>query len=818
MTALLIGFVVSLNARIMRSLPRRRYISLTLVFFMAGFVVFWLLWKVLGIEWNGLSIVYWLWSDVFISTAVIQFWISVNDALHPHQAKRLVGFFVSGGLLGGLGGALLAWRLARVIGTENLLLFCPAVLVLTLIVARRVHRDREGEGERTPDARPGLSGYWEGFHAIRGHRYLRLLAGLLSAGAVAGTLIELQFNTILGWHFRSADPRTAFLGSFFAVLLAVSWFVQMFGTSRLLKRFGIRGGLLAAPLLLLAGSASIFLFSTPGLIVWAVIVKGMDKSLENTLNQSARELLYIPVPADVKDKAKIFIDMFLNKFSTALGAVLFFGFYTALRLDIEVISVVTVAFLALAIVLAAVIFGEYIQTVKKDLARKWEDGEKIVAAHVDMDSARLVFDTLQSRDRSSELYVMNLYDLIRKDRMTPELKEILAGLSGEARARSMDSLLDVGGETFFSGMEDALADKELGTEINEVFELDSYRKVMGDHLEKLTGGGSESEVGRMEAAKVLGMMKPDSGVVTQLSRLLGDPSSEVLNYALASAARLRRKEHIPLVIRQLGNPQTSRVARDALVVYGETILGTLRRRLEDSRGPLPVRKAIPEVLALLGTQRSADVLIAALQEGREATEAEVIEALYRIRAENPGRPFQGKKDPAFRHAARSQESSPARRRRTRGRRGLSGHGAETHLRPAEPHLPLRGHRQSLSEHLPGNPEGHRLLAGAPGQRRAEGLDGIPGPADRGPPAGESDRDGAGNSSKAWAGKNSAAGLERGIFPRIQWEKANAWRSFTSIRKTGNLTRSRWPGSGRPSAGPPTISFPCPTNSARAGTP
>jgi ATP:ADP antiporter, AAA family len=643
LTALLIGFVVSLNARFMRSLPRRRYISLTLVFFMAGFIVFWLLWKVLRVEWNGLSIVYWLWSDVFISTAVIQFWISVNDALHPHQAKRLVGFFVSGGLLGGLGGALLAWRLASVIGTENLLLFCPAVLVLTLIVVRRVYRDREGEGEWTPDARPGLSGYWEGFRAVRGHRYLRLLAGLLSAGAVAGTLIELQFNTILGWHFRSADPRTAFLGSFFAVLLAVSWFVQMFGTSRILKRFGIRGGLLAAPLLLLIGSASIFLFSTPGLIVWAVIVKGMDKSLENTLNQSARELLYIPVPADVKDKAKVFIDMFLNKFSTALGAVLFFGFYTALRLDIEVISVVTVAFLALAIVLAAVIFGEYIRAVKRDLARKWEDGEKIVAAHVDMDSARLVVDTLQSRERSSELYVMNLYDLIRKDRMTPELKEILAGMSGEARARSMDSLLDVGGETFFPGMEDALADKELGTEINEVFELESYRKVMGDHLEKLTGGGSESEVERMEAAKVLGMMKPDSGVVTQLSRLLGDRSSEVLNYALASAARLRRKEHIPLVIRQLGNPQTSRVARDALVVYGEAILGTLRRRLEDSREPLQVRKAIPEVLAILGTQRSADVLTAALQEGQEATETEVIEALYRIRAENPGVLFKEKK-------------------------------------------------------------------------------------------------------------------------------------------------------------------------------
>ena len=118
-----------------------------------------------------------------------------------------------------------------------------------------------------------------------------------------------------------------------------------------------------------------------------------------------------------------------------------------------------------------------------------------------------------------------------------------------------------------------MADEELGTEIKEVFELEAYRKVMGEHLEKAAGEGQESEVERMEAAKVLGMMTPEPRVIRQLGRLLGDPSPDVLNYALDSAARLKRKELIPLIVRQLGNPQTRQVAKDALAAYGGRILG-----------------------------------------------------------------------------------------------------------------------------------------------------------------------------------------------------------------------------------------------------
>jgi len=640
LTAGLIGFAVTLNVRLLRKLPRPRYLAMTTLFFIACLVLFWGLFK---LGWRGTSLIYWFWSDMFIATTVTQFWICVNDVLHPYQAKRLVGFFVSGGLLGGIGGSLLAMRLARTIGTENLLLICPALLVLTLVVSGRLLKGAVPDDARAGVEDMGKLGLLEGFGLVRRDRYLLFLAGLCATAAVVGNLIDFQFSTVLSWNYINKDPRTAFLATFNAALLVASSFVQLFGTGRLLRRFGVRAGLLGAPALLALGAAAVFFVPTGSLILWAVFVREADKGLENALSQSVRELLYIPVPPALKYRAKLFIDMFVNKFAAAGGALLLLLFYTVLHIRVEQVSFLVLAFLALWVVLALRISGAYVGAVRKDLARKWEDGEKVVAANVDVGSARLVFDTIQSRERSSILYVMNVFDLVRKDKMTPELREVLSEKSGELLARSMDSLLEAGGEAPFAGVYDALSDAELGAEIGEVFGLESYRKVMGEHLETVAGEGRGSEIERMEAAKVLGMMQPEPSVVRLLGRLLRDDSPDVVNYALDSAARLGQKEHVPLIVRQLADPRTRRTAVDALAAFGSRILGVLVKRLEDGKEDLAVRRAIPEILAVMGGQKDADALVAELLKGDGAAESEIIESLYRIRSERPDVVFREKR-------------------------------------------------------------------------------------------------------------------------------------------------------------------------------
>ncbi|MFQ5722817.1 MAG: MFS transporter, partial [Candidatus Aminicenantales bacterium] len=145
LTALLIGLAVTLNTKLLHQLKRQLYISFSLAFFISNLFLFWILFKS---QWPWLSMIYWFWTDIFIATSITQFWIVVNDIYHPHQAKRLVGFFVSGGLLGGIVGSIIASRLANIIGTENLLLICPLMLFLSLVIVNLVYRSQPKKEKR----------------------------------------------------------------------------------------------------------------------------------------------------------------------------------------------------------------------------------------------------------------------------------------------------------------------------------------------------------------------------------------------------------------------------------------------------------------------------------------------------------------------------------------------------------------------------------------------------------------------------------------------------------------------------------------------
>lgn len=671
-TALLIGFVVALNTRLLNRLPRRTYISATILFFIGCLLAFWYAFDVYlkslvstpmadssgGIFFVALPLaiikagtvpvfVFSFWTDVFIAMSVTQFWIAVNDVFDPYQGKRLVGLFVTGGLFGGIAGSSLAALMvfAKVISAGNLLLLCPVILFFALMMVNLVYAEqkqlRETAGAEADTVQAGARvGYWESFLAVKRSRYLLLLAAMLASAMVVGSLINFQFKTAVKSIFPGTNDRTFFVSVFFLGILVLSTIFHLATTGRILRSFGIKWALLVAPAVLLAGSLSVFLVSAGALLAWASMVRGGDKLFDNTISQSVRELLYIPVHADIKYKAKIFIDMFVNKFATGLGAGLYWGLYRLSGFDyktdiakVREIGILVLVFLVLWIVLTRVVYAEYPAVLKKDIRRKWVDGDRIVSDNVDVDLTRDVFDALQSRERSTTLYLMNVFDLVRKNNLTPELKEVLGIKRDELRARAMDSLFDAGGEVLFHALDEAIVDKDLASVIDLVFLLPSYQEVMGKRLAE--DAGSSSEVDRMDAAKLIGMMVRSPETLRFLEGFLQDPSPEVITYALRSAAVHRRPEHIPLVLRQLGNPLTALEAQGTLTNYGPGIEDRLRAALGDESESLEVRRAIPVVLARFGTQRSADILLAELARRGEDFEQELIDALYKLRADRP---------------------------------------------------------------------------------------------------------------------------------------------------------------------------------------
>ncbi|MFC2164872.1 Npt1/Npt2 family nucleotide transporter [Acidobacteriota bacterium] len=635
-TALLIGVVAALNSRLLYSMRRDVYISLSLIFFIITILLFWIFFKA---QWKWLSMIFWVWVDIFAITTVTQFWIIINDIYHPFQAKRLVGFLVSGGLLGGITGSLLAVFLAGVIGTENLLLICPFLLFFCILIIFAIHKKAPKEVLKktisSPEAKDKKVGYRESFRTIKKSRHLMLLSGIMLLSIVVTTLVDFQFNSVVESAIEGKDTRTVFLGTFFSGLLLFSYLLHILLTKRILKNFGLRVALMIAPSVLLVCALGVFFIPVSLLLVWAVTLKGSDKSLAHSLTQSVRELLYIPVSPDIKYKAKVFIDMFVNKFAKGIAAFILILCVTLFEFTTKEVTLVIIFFILAWMYLNQRITKEYIQNVKTNLKIKWQDADRFISETVDIDMTKLVFDTLQSKDRSSVLYAMNMFDLLKREKMTPELKKIISHKSDEIRAFSMDSMLDLDGEVLFSGSEDTLDEKEMNDQINEIMAQDVYQQVIKEHIDKIVDKKSgATEISKMESAKVLGMMDPNSDIVLRLNSLLKDDSPEVLKYAIESAGRTRRREFVHRIIPHLSDPTTQRVASKALSGYGDGILGTLKDYLADTKENLRLRKAIPQIMSQSGTQRAAKLLAAELKKKDGQIELEIIDAMCKIRAEN----------------------------------------------------------------------------------------------------------------------------------------------------------------------------------------
>ncbi len=670
-TALLIGFVVALNARLLDRLPRQTYLTASLLFFVASLFVFWYVFELhlkgvyrspvadpsgfafslVAQQWitdhfSVVVIAFSFWADIFISMSVTQFWIAVNDVFDPHQAKRLVGLFVTGGLFGGIAGSGVAALItfARVIQPHDLLLVCPGLLVLALVTVNIVYAGQlkidaaAGDNRIAPTSKVG---YLESFRTVRKNRYLLLLASMLGAAMVAGSLINYQFKTVMNFVFPDNQARTSSIAVFYLVILLISTVFHLVTTGRVLKSYGIRWAISLAPIVLLLGSAAVFLIPLGVMLAWAWTVRGSDKLFDNTLSQSVRELLYVPVAPEFKYRAKIFIDMFVSKFATGFGAALYLALFYVLQFEFRTDKLVVIReigyaalfFLLLWLVLTRLVYREYPAVLKKDLGQLWMDGQQVVDTHIDEKLVREVFEAIQSRERSTTLYYMNVFNLVRTNSLTPELKELLGVKRDELKARAMDSLLDVGGGSFYPGLEEAFTDTEFQKEIDLIYFLPSYQKIMDERLGTIVA--SSSELDRIEAANSICRMVPSPPTLAALSRLLQDPSPDVILYALNSASVHRRPEHIPFILRQLANPMTVAEARAALAAFGPGIESRLAAALGSEEEPIEVRRAIPEVLARIGTQRAADILVGELARRRDDMEQPLVDALYKIRSDQP---------------------------------------------------------------------------------------------------------------------------------------------------------------------------------------
>lgn len=302
-----------------------------------GFVALTLVGMAIGlhlhVKWISWGLYF--WSGVFGLVLVAEFWLLANDLFDAREAKRLFPIIGGGAILGGLvGGAVPGW-LAKPLGAGNLLYIVAAELVVSALLSHVAWKRRRPEVQREVKEAPTPK-LAEGLAILRNNRYVRLIAMMLLCMTVSYTIVQWQYKGIAKIHFGGRrDDMAAFFGLFAAVLNLATFVLQILGTPRLLRRWGVGFGLRVLPSGFGLGAAVLIAtaFVPIPMLGAAAVAMLLCDGFRFSVDKASTELLYLPIPRAVKDQAKPFIDTFVDRAAGALASFLWLFLNWAFHVD-----------------------------------------------------------------------------------------------------------------------------------------------------------------------------------------------------------------------------------------------------------------------------------------------------------------------------------------------------------------------------------------------------------------------------------------------------------------------------------------------------
>jgi AAA family ATP:ADP antiporter len=668
-SSMLIGLLMHGYSAVARRLPRRHVVPMTQSALIGILVVFWLLLQT-GAIW--VTIALYFFGQIFGILLISQFWTLANDIYDARQAKRLFGLIGGGACLGGaLGNSITAFTIEE-LGSNTLLLVSAATLaVCVAIVSRVTRRPNVGQtGEFDDDL--GVGGR-EALRLLAESRQLRVLAAVVMLAVMGAAVVDQQLS-MAAEALRVDEESVATLLAQVGAYLSIAGFAVQVGlTSRIHRSWGITAALLLLPVGLGASATLVLLTGA----LWAVAsARVLDGTLRYSLDKTTREVLFLPVPPGLRFRAKPFIDVTMEKFGKAFAAVLILVLIRpwGLGLDWRRLSYASLVMTAIWIAVALIAWREYLRAFRASIGSRAIAPNTIRTEIADPATIETLVEELSHPDEAAVLYAIEMLEALDKRHLITPL--LLQHPSPRVRARTLRALALSRSRVAARWMPTVAAmvqDEDVDVRaaaLRALAELEHedaavlMRRHLGDAEPRvvvtaaitLANSGRSDDVAAADAA--LRQLIADTREVAAAGRaeaatalahidgrrfrpllvpLLYDRDLTVVQKAIRSARAMGASDglFVPGLLSLLGHRALKAHAREALVGYGEDVVGALAHALRDQREHLWIRRHIPATLAELGTQRSMDALVAALDDPDGFLRYKAIAAIEKIRRDRP---------------------------------------------------------------------------------------------------------------------------------------------------------------------------------------
>jgi len=593
-------------ARIADRFRRDKQILVVMVILIASLLVSRLLAET-GAAWFYFG--FYNWIEVLGAFLMIQYWTFATDVFSSREGKRLFAFIGGGGVLANVVCGVAVAGLVKRLGTENLMFVQAGLLCICLVCAYLVGRDqRERLAEAMVNRRASGNakasrGLAADVRVVFTSKHLQIVAWMTAITFVSVQFIDFSFKAVTREHF-SGDQLSIFYGYFFSVSGVLAAAIQLLATRQLLERFGVVATLIVLPIGLLGGSLAGIV--SAGALWASTLAKGAENTFRYSLYDATTQVLYAAVPADIRGRAKAFIDGIFKPFAIGLAGGLLLLLVQALGVPAAQLYWVALFFVVIWIGLVLGIKKEYVSQLMATLRKSRLNFDETSLDITDQRTIEVLGQTLRSTNSRDVFGALELVPRVRGPALLPVVRPLLGDASPSVRGAALAGMMQHG------GLDGILSS------------ADVFKSMLADRSPQV----------RRQAAWVLGQIRVRNFFQPVLE-LMQDPDPVVQNSAIAAAGEMQSPELLPVLIYKLGRHDTARAAHLALVRYGTPAVAVLAKVLAHEAEEIAIRRQVPRILAAVGTAQCLEVLIQRLDIRDPEVRWEVARAAARLRDRLP---------------------------------------------------------------------------------------------------------------------------------------------------------------------------------------
>lgn len=325
-------------------------------------------WQLLPFFPRPIATIVYMHQTLLGALLVSGFWSVVSECFDPRTARRVLGTIGTGATVGAVLGAVLAERVAAMIGTEWLL---PMIAALQLLAAWRLSSVGRGCVIPTEDDTHVLK---EAVTNITKVSLLRRLAIVTVIVTIAAALLDYVFKAGVTEVVKKPDDLARLFAVFHGVVGILTALLQWTMGRWALQHFGLARTLASLPGAVIAfGVAAIV---APGIGTY-VALRGAENVLRNSLYREAYEVFYTPLLAAERRATKTIIDVGVERFGDVLGGLAVMAILAFAQFPTTALLGAAIGLSAVGMIVALQAQHSYVEALERSLLAQKIDIESI---------------------------------------------------------------------------------------------------------------------------------------------------------------------------------------------------------------------------------------------------------------------------------------------------------------------------------------------------------------------------------------------------------------------------------------------------------